>query len=137
MIKVTDRIHLDDDEIRWRFIRSPGPGGQHVNTSSTGVQLVFDLDNSPSLPRHVRARMHRLFPGSISSSGELRIDSHEHRSQLKNRKAALDRLIACIRRASAPVKPRKKTSPPEAAKEKRLRQKKQHAEKKRLRQKID
>ena len=66
MIKVTDSITLEDHEIREEFIRSSGPGGQHVNKAATGVQLRFDAAGSPSLPEAVRARLMRLAGGRLT-----------------------------------------------------------------------
>ncbi|MBD3345236.1 MAG: aminoacyl-tRNA hydrolase [Chitinivibrionales bacterium] len=136
MIRINDQVQIDESDIGWRFIRSPGPGGQHVNTSSTGVQLVFDLAGSQTVPEDMKKRLQRLYPGYINNRGEFCIDSHTHRSQTRNRNEALERLISFIRKASIRKKKRKPSKPTKASREKRLQRKKKRGEKKQLRKPI-
>ncbi|MBD3420613.1 MAG: aminoacyl-tRNA hydrolase [Chitinivibrionales bacterium] len=136
MIKLTDSIWLCEQDFTWRFTRSPGPGGQHVNKADTGVQLCVNVA-SVQLPNYLQKRLYELFPGYITSHGELQIDAHEHRSQAMNKREALDRLRAFIARAAERPKPRKRTSPSRAAREKRLNRKKMHGRKKQFRRPID
>ncbi|HSQ08605.1 MAG TPA: alternative ribosome rescue aminoacyl-tRNA hydrolase ArfB [Chromatiaceae bacterium] len=134
MIQVTDTIAIDERELEERFVRSPGPGGQHVNKVSTAVELRFDAARSPALPDAVRERLLRLAAGRLSAEGLLVIEAHRYRSQERNRRDALDRLIALIQQATLVQKPRKATRPTRASKERRLEGKAQRAKTKGLRQ---
>jgi ribosome-associated protein len=121
MIEVTPAIHLADSELAWKAIRASGPGGQHVNKTSTAIELRFDVRASPALPEPVRARLYRLAGSRLTQDGVLVLTAQEHRSQELNRQAALDRLLGLIRRAAEPPPPpRKKTRPTRASKERRL-----------------
>ena len=133
MIRITDRLVLDDSEVDVEFTRSSGPGGQHVNTSSTAVQLRFDVEGSDSLPVPVKRRLKRLAGNRITSEGHLLIEAGEHRSQSRNRAAAEERLAALIRRAARPPRRRKKTRPPASSKRRRLENKRRRGELKKLR----
>lgn len=121
MIEVTPAITLADDEVQARFVRASGPGGQHVNKTSTAVELRFDVRASPSLPEPVRARLYKLAGSRLTQEGVLVIVAEGHRSQMLNRTDAMDRLVALIREAAKPPPPpRKKTKPTYASKLKRL-----------------
>jgi ribosome-associated protein len=111
MVRVTDTIKLDESEITFKFIRSPGPGGQHVNKAATAVQLRFDVVHSPSLPGNVRQRLLQLAKNRINAGGILIINANRFRSQDLNRKDALDRLTTLIAQASQRSKPRRRTKP--------------------------
>jgi ribosome-associated protein len=124
MIQVTAHIALDEREIEESFVRSSGPGGQNVNKLSTAVQLRFDVRHSPSLPGDVRARLERLAGSRLTRDGELVIIAQTHRTQVRNRQDALDRLLELIRRAAvAPIK-RRPTRPTRASRERRIEGKK-------------
>jgi len=137
VIQITDTISLQDQEIQEEFIRSSGPGGQHVNKSETGVQLRFDVTASPSLPEAVRIRLRHLARGRLTEDGVVIIEAKRYRSQDRNRKDALDRLIALIQKAAAPPRPRKKTRTPRSSKRKRIEDKHRRGETKRLRRRVD
>ena len=94
MIQITNDIAIDEREIEESFVRASGPGGQNVNKLSTAVQLRFDVRRSPSLPEDVRARVERLAGRRLTQEGVLIITAQRHRTQERNRKDALERLVA-------------------------------------------
>jgi len=121
---------LDETLMKWRFIRSPGPGGQRVNKVATGVQLRYPLANAPSLPDEIRARAIRLAGSRLNRRGEIVIEATRFRSQEKNREDARRRLVALLTRAATPVKPRKPTRPSASARARRLEEKRHRGERK-------
>ncbi len=124
MIKVTEDIHIDEGELTEKFIRSSGPGGQNVNKLATAVQLRFNAAGSTSLPAPVRARLLALAGSRATTEGEIVIEADRFRTREANRADALDRLLDLIRRAIHKPKPRRKTRPTKASKERRLKSKK-------------
>jgi len=124
---------LNEDEIKIRFIRASGPGGQNVNKVATAAQLHFDVANSPSLPDGVRRRLTQLAGRKMTEDGVLVITARRHRTQEQNRQDALERLVELIRRAAEKPKKRRKTKPTQASKKRRLDAKHRRSEKKRLR----
>ena len=120
MIPVTDTLSIGDDEIGEKFVRASGPGGQHVNTSSSAVELRFDARNSPSLPDEVKQRLEAIAGSRMNQEGVIVIFAQSHRSQEMNRQDARARLVELIERATHRPKPRKKTRPTYASKLKRL-----------------
>ena len=119
MLDVTPSIAIPDAELEERFVRASGPGGQNVNKVSTAVELRFDVGAS-SLPEEVKARLRALAGKRMTAQGVLVIDSREHRSQKDNRDTARERLAELIRRALVRPRPRRKTRPGAAARERRL-----------------
>jgi len=132
-IRITGRLALDPAEIHESFIRAGGPGGQHVNTTATAVQLRFDVRRSPSLPDDVRRRLERLAGSRLTREGVLVLQAQGHRSQKRNREDALARLVELVRAAARPPVPRKPTKPTRASKRRRLEHKKKHGALKALR----
>jgi ribosome-associated protein len=132
MIQITPEIAIDESEIKEEFIRSSGPGGQNVNKVATAVQLRFNL-NAASLPEDVMERLKRIARNRINAEGVLIIEARQYRTQEQNRHDALERLVNLIRQATEKPKARKKTRPTLASKQRRLSEKKQRGEVKRLR----
>lgn len=119
MIRVSDALSIDERAVTERFIRASGPGGQNVNKVASAVQLRLDL-TAAGLPDDVRARLVRLAGKRLSQAGELVVTAQRHRTQERNRAAALATLIALIRRAEASPAKRVPTRPSTAARQRRL-----------------
>jgi ribosome-associated protein len=133
MLLITPNLSIPEDELHEEFLRSSGPGGQHVNKTATAVRLRFDAANSPSLHPPVRDRLLKLAGARATPHGEILIEVHEFRSQKQNREAARDRLTDLLRRAARPPKRRTKTKPTKGSKERRIEGKKARGQKKKLR----
>jgi len=136
MIPVSDAIRLDENEIRFDFIRSSGPGGQNVNKVATAVQLRFDAAGSRSLPDDVRRRLLHLAGNRATREGVVIIDARRFRSQEQNRRDAVRRLVELIRRAEPRPPARRPTRPKAAAVARRLERKRRRSEAKRRRRPV-
>ena len=132
-LAVTARVSIPANELRWRFSRSSGPGGQGVNTTDSRVELSFDLANSVAFPAPLRDRaLTRLRDRLVD--GVLTVTASQRRSQLRNREEAANRMAALLRSAIAPPpKPRRPTAPSRAAVERRLTDKKAQSQRKQQR----
>ena len=125
------------EELTWRFSRSPGPGGQSVNTADTRVELSYDLASSSALAQPLKDRAMRALAGRLTS-GVITVAASEYRSQLRNREAAAARLSELLTKATAPpAPPRRPTKPTKASVERRLAAKQRRAKTKRLRRSTD
>jgi ribosome-associated protein len=120
MIPVTPSIALDEAELVERFVRASGPGGQNVNKVATAVELRFDVMRSPSLPEPVRLRLVALAGRRLTQEGVLVLFADRYRTQERNRADARARLLALVREAAVPPKPRRKTRPTLASKQRRV-----------------
>jgi ribosome-associated protein len=136
-LRVTDPVVVPERELRWRFSRSPGPGGQSVNTADSRVELSLDITATSALDPGLRARaIERLDRRLVD--GVLTVVASEHRSQLRNREAARERMAQILREAIAPPpRPRRPTTATRASVERRLAEKKRRSRIKQLRRPDD
>ncbi|NWG34303.1 MAG: aminoacyl-tRNA hydrolase [Chloroflexi bacterium] len=134
MLEITPALRLDERELQFGYIRASGPGGQNVNKVATAVQLRFDVVHSPSLASDMKGRLLRLAGRRVNADGVLLIEARRFRTQEANRADALRRLTDLLQKAASPPKPRRRTTPAPASRERRLREKKQRGEVKRNRQ---
>jgi ribosome-associated protein len=137
MLKISNRIIIPAHEIEQQFVRSQGPGGQHVNKTSTAVHLFFDIQASTSLPAYVKHKLLNTSDHRISASGKVIIKSQASRSQDANRQAALEQLTLVIQAAMVQEKRRIPTKPTKGSKTRRLDTKNQKGQTKKLRSKVD
>ena|SRR3990167_8738881 len=133
MILIKPNFSLNEAEIKYVFISSPGPGGQNVNKVATAVQLRFNVLHSPSLSPEIRARLLMLLGKKITNQGDWIIKASRFRTQERNKQDALKRLIELLKCAATPPKKRRKTKPTCSSVERRLTSKKAQGMKKSLR----
>lgn len=136
-LAVRGSIGIPRGELRWRFSRSSGPGGQGVNTTDSRVELSWNLAETSALPAGLKARAMQRLAGRLVD-GVLTVVASEHRAQLQNRRAAESRLAALLADAIAPPAPRRRaTRPSRGAVEARLSAKRRRSEIKKLRRPTD
>jgi ribosome-associated protein len=127
-VVINPDLAIPTAELSYRTSRSGGPGGQHVNTSSTRVELVWDVANSPSLTEEQRGLILERMASRLTADGVLILASSATRSQHRNREDVTERFAKLLRQALQVPKPRKKTRPSQAEREKRLEEKKRRSE---------
>jgi len=133
LLAVTDSVAIPRAELQYRASRAGGAGGQHVNTSSTRIELLWNLTSTQALDDDARARVATKLASRLDGEGNLRVVSSARRSQAQNREAAEERLAELVRGALVVPRRRKPTKPTRASKEARLGAKKKRAETKRQR----
>ena len=133
VLQINDSLWIPRAELGYKATRSGGPGGQHVNTSSSRVELTWDVGASPSVTEEQRARIRDKLANRISQEGVLLLAASDERSQHQNKELVTGRFVELVRQALVIPKPRKKTRIPRAAREARLQDKKQRSETKRNR----
>jgi ribosome-associated protein len=132
-VRVTPTLRIPLHELTFQASRSGGPGGQHVNTSSTRVELWWDVARSRSLSAEERSRVRTKLANRLTADGQLRVVSAATRSQAQNRALAIERFREILARALAVPKRRRPTRPSRATKERRLAEKRRQSERKRER----
>ena len=134
---VSPTLTIPRAELTMRASRAGGPGGQHVNTSSTRVELLWDLTHSTAVTDDVRARLLEKLAPRLDADGMVRVVASDRRSQSQNRDAAAERLAEVVRRALMVPKKRRPTRPTAASREQRLADKRRRRERKRSRRRND
>jgi len=133
MIKISEDISIDEDEIEVSFIRSPGPGGQHVNKVESAVQIRFKTKNNDAINSAMFTRLKKISGQRMTTDGVIIITASSTRSQTRNREQAVQRLVDLLKKATIVPKLRKKTRPSFASKTRRLETKKRKGNVKKLR----
>ncbi|HCV43235.1 MAG TPA: aminoacyl-tRNA hydrolase [Bacteroidetes bacterium] len=136
-VRITTHLVVPASELRFRFSRSGGAGGQHVNKVSTRVELLFDVQNSPSLTDQQKRRILARLGSRVGDDGYLTITSQESRSQWRNRELAIERFVSLIARALRVIPPRIATKVTKASRERRLRKKSLDSRKKKGRGSVE
>ena len=135
-IPITDELAIPLSELTFRFSRSAGPGGQHVNRRDTRVELCFDIVHSTCLSEAQRGLLAKQLSSRVDNKGVLHIVADSHRSQFRNRQHALERFTRLIRRGLRKPKRRRPTQPSRQSARRRLSRKRRHSEVKKLRRPV-
>lgn len=135
-LRAGKHLMIPRSELVYRATRSGGPGGQHVNTSSTRIELWWNLETSSAPTEEQRNLLRERLATRLDQEGWLRLTESGSRSQFRNREAATERLADMLAHAALPRRKRKPTRVPRAVKRKRLEAKRHHAQVKQLRSKV-
>jgi len=133
VLQINDSLWIPRAELTYRATRSGGPGGQHVNTSSSRVELAWNVDTSPSVTEEQRALIKTKLANRINGEGVMLLSGSESRSQHQNKEAVTARFAELVAQALVVPKVRRKTKPSRASKEARLQEKKQRSQTKKMR----
>ncbi|MCX7671872.1 MAG: alternative ribosome rescue aminoacyl-tRNA hydrolase ArfB [Anaerolineae bacterium] len=136
MLRIAEGLTIPAEELHYRFSRSSGPGGQHVNRSETRVELLFDVAHSPSLTEEQRTRILARLSGYIDGDGVLHLVSSATRSQLENRQDVIERLRGLLAAALQQHRRRIPTRPGRAARQARLDAKRARSQIKQMRRRV-
>ena len=137
VLEVAEGVAIPRWELEYRATRAGGAGGQHVNTSSTRIELLWNVARSTALDDDRRARVSARLATRIDGEGWIRVVSSARRSQQQNREAAESRLVELVRGALIVQKRRRPTKPTRASKEERIRDKRKRSETKRMRRELE
>lgn len=136
-LRIHSSLSIPRRELRFRTSRSGGPGGQHVNTTDTRVELIFDVARSGSLGPNQRKRLLETLARRLDQKGRLHLFSSRFRSQSANREDVIRRFQRLLQEALRKTRPRKATVPTEASRRRRREEKKKHSRKKQQRRRVD
>jgi len=136
LLQINDQVAIPLSELAFRYARSSGPGGQHVQRTETKVELLFDLAGSPSLSEAQRALAMSRLGGRVDHAGVLHMTSQAGRSQLENRVDVIERFRRLLAAALKPPKARRPTRPTAAARQRRLEEKRRRSQAKQQRRRL-
>jgi ribosome-associated protein len=134
---VNPHIQISEGEFAWTFARASGPGGQNVNKVASKVLLRWNVDASPSVSDTVKARLRHLYPGQITTEGDLLITSQRWRDQVRNREDCLEKLRGMLANAAMTPRARKPTRATRGSKERRRAAKRHQSARKQRRQSVE
>jgi ribosome-associated protein len=137
VLEIAEGVAIPRSELEYRATRAGGAGGQHVNTSSTRIELRWNVERTTALDDERRARVSARLATRIDGEGWLRVVASARRSQQQNREAAEARLVELVRGALVVQKRRRPTKPTRASKEERIREKRKRSETKRMRRELE
>lgn len=130
-IVVSPTLTIPAGELTFRATRAGGPGGQHVNTSSTRIELLWDVTHSSVITEEERSRLLEKLAARLDAAGMVRVVASDRRSQAQNKDAAAERLAKIVRQALVVPRKRRATRPTAASREQRLSEKRRRSEQKR------
>jgi ribosome-associated protein len=132
-IIINDMVTIPSSELQYTASRSSGPGGQHVNKTDSRIQVRWNVPSTSALSDFLKQRVMKALATRLTDDGDLLLASDSNRSQRRNRDDVTQRLAALVREALVPPKPRRKTKPTRASRQKRLDEKKKRSDVKRQR----
>ena len=133
MLRINDDLWIDEDDLRFEFARSSGPGGQNVNKVETKVRLLFDIRGSRSLNSEQRSRIEERLSTRITKVGVLHVSSQRHRTREANRRATIELFVELLAEALEEEEPRVRTRVSKTQRKRRLESKRRRSQKKAMR----